>query len=222
MITQSKFIHKMDGISHAIFWRPIKYFSGTIHERSDGLDSYEVCSFLKGNKIFFDLRWYKGHPEGTTSLYISSNVVEIEEIIEIVNLAISGFKLPKSAIGWQRGIDDDISLRERIEEDRLKESEARIIALKIAAISPNRTATTDTIKDLTPSYFNLTVADLQQSKTRSREPLWRQIVGNVISHKHSKFSPFRNGYAVMTRHGLYVTDKGIRYLSSIGFCVSFD
>ena len=56
--------------------------------------------------------------------------------------------------------------------DRLREPEARILALRIAASRPNREADTSFIKDRVPDYIALTELDLQPSNTRGGEAVW--------------------------------------------------
>src|SRR5216683_1835963 len=80
---------------------------------------------------------------------------------------------------------------QRRDEDRLRESEARILALKIAAQCPNHTATTEYIKQQVPKYIPLSKNDLLPSHTRKREALWQQIVGNVVSHQKTLAGPFK-------------------------------
>jgi hypothetical protein len=101
--------------------------------------------------------------------------------------------------------------------DRLREPEARILALRIAAKQPNREALTSFIKDRVPDYVTLNALDLAPSKTRSREAVWRQIVGNVVSHEPVSTSIFTKGYAVLIPDGIRVTDKGVAYLASLDF-----
>lgn len=103
------------------------------------------------------------------------------------------------------------------ERDRLREPEARILALRIAASRPNREAETEFIKDCVPDYITLTELDLKPSDTRGGEPVWRQIVGNVVSHQSQSTSIFTKGYAVRLPDGIRVTDAGISYLAKLGF-----
>lgn len=93
----------------------------------------------------------------------------------------------------------------RAPRTRLRESEARILALRIAATFPNNEATTAQIKEQIPSYVSFTSIDLEPSETRSNENKWQQVVGNVISHKDSSTSIFTKGYAMRTADGLIVT-----------------
>jgi hypothetical protein len=101
--------------------------------------------------------------------------------------------------------------------DRLREPEARILALRIAATYPNREALTSEIKDAVPKYITFTAEDLKPSSTRTTECMWQQIVGNVVSHKPRSTSIFTKGYAVRIEDGIKVTDSGMAYLKSLGF-----
>jgi hypothetical protein len=65
---------------------------------------------------------------------------------------------------------------------KLREPEARLLALAIAASMPAHRASTAQIKDRVAQRRELTPDDLKPSGTRSREEHWQQIVGNVVSH----------------------------------------
>ncbi len=103
----------------------------------------------------------------------------------------------------------------RAPRTRLRESEARILALRIAATLPDNEATTTQIKELMPSYVALTPIDLEPSDTRPNEQKWQQVVGNVISHIGSSTSIFTKGYAERTDDGLRVTQAGLSFLDSL-------
>jgi hypothetical protein len=100
---------------------------------------------------------------------------------------------------------------------KLREPEARLLALQIAATFPNHTASTSDIKRLAPEFREFSEADLKQSPTRPNETMWQQILGNAIaSHKNSGPSIYKKGLAERTEDGLRVTPKGILYLKSHG------
>jgi hypothetical protein len=103
------------------------------------------------------------------------------------------------------------------EVGKLREPEARILALQIAATFPNHQATTEQIKKAVPKYREFSEADLKPSKTRRHENMWQQIVGNATgSHDKSSTSIFVRGLATRTRDGIRVTDKGIEFLKAKG------
>jgi hypothetical protein len=100
---------------------------------------------------------------------------------------------------------------------KLRESEARLLVLQIAATFPGHSASTTEIKRAVPSYRELTAADLLPSSTRANEHMWEQIIGNATgSHGPSSVSIFNKGYATKTTNGIKVTEKGIAHLKNKG------
>jgi hypothetical protein len=99
---------------------------------------------------------------------------------------------------------------------KLREREARLLALRIAAKFPRHTATTTQIKERIPDYRAFSPADLAPSPTRNGEVMWQQIIGNVVSHQKSRASLFNQGLAERTQDGIRVTEKGIELLKSKG------
>lgn len=100
---------------------------------------------------------------------------------------------------------------------RLREPEARDLALRIAAACDHHEASTTWIKDRIVDYVALTPVDLQPSSTRPQEQKWQQIVGNVVSHHQTATSIFSRGYADRTDDGIRVTELGLAYLKKKGF-----
>ena len=102
---------------------------------------------------------------------------------------------------------------------KLREPEARILALRIAATFPNRQASIARIKKEVPNFRELSDADLKPSPSRSNERMWQQIVGNVVSHKGAGTSIFNSGWAVRieSRKSIRVTEKGLAHLKKLGF-----
>ncbi len=209
-----------DVTPQAIFWRDIHCFALHPDNEEDELDLYMVASFMIGNAISFDLRHYDGHPQATSTVYLPSATVIPDEIEEALDQVIEGLRVPRTGIAWRRGEQYEYGHLPRQKEDRLRESEARILALKIAAECYGNAASTEYIKKRVPELIPLTPTDLQQSASRPRERLWHQIVGNVISHKPGNRSLFTQGYAERTADGLRVTKYGMSYLRSIGFLTS--
>ena len=103
------------------------------------------------------------------------------------------------------------------ERTRLREPEARILALRIASTQPNGEVLTETIKDEVPKYIELTPEDLKPSSSRSREQKWQQIVGNVVSHQEASTSIFNKGYAVRIEDGIKITAAGLERLKALGY-----
>lgn len=206
-----------DVVPQAIFWRPITYFASLYREDADDLDAYAVATFRLGNQMRFDLRHYQRHPKYTVTLYLPTFIATAEEIYACIDYAIEGLAVPHTAVAWHRRMDFEFGKLERRGDDRLREAEARVLALKIAATLPGRAGSTEQIKELVPRFTELSPADLRPSVTRKNEQRWQQIVGNVISHRESKNGPFVKGYARRTADGLEVTRVGMDYLKSIGF-----
>lgn len=103
-----------------------------------------------------------------------------------------------------------------VAKGRLREPEARLLALAIAASMPGHQASTTQIKDQLPQWRELTADDLKRSATRAREEHWQQIMGNVISHSPSSTSIFKRGLAERTDDGIKVTEKGLALLKEKG------
>jgi hypothetical protein len=208
-----------DVIPQAIFWRPLVYFTTAIREDEDGLDFYRGASFSVDNRLSFDLRHYRGHPAHTVTLYFAFTLKKEEEIIAAVDTVVQIMAVPELAVAWKRSWDFEFGSLHRREGDRLREAEARTLALKIAARQPQRRASTELIKHHVPNYYPLSEIDLEYSPSRRRERKWQQIVGNVVSHQKSLRGVFAMGYAKRTDDGIQVTKSGIDYLNSIGFSV---
>jgi hypothetical protein len=210
-----------DVIPQAIIWRPLRYFTLTIRDGEDGLDKFKAASFAIGNDIRFDLRVYRGHPELTVTLYLPEESGEEKRITEIIDIVIREMLIPMAAIAWRRGRLFEIGAPlERPKGDRLHESEARVLVLKIAAQQPRRAASTAFLKKEIPKYIQLSEQDRAPSKSRAREQVWQQIVGNVVSHRKVRAGPFAMGFAMKTPDGIAVTHRGMAYLNSIGFSPS--
>jgi hypothetical protein len=210
-----------DVIPQAIIWRSLKYFTVTIRDGEDGLDKFKAASFAIGNDIRFDLRVYRGHPELTVTLYLPEDVSDQKRVTEIIDTVIREMVIPMTAIAWRRGQTFEIGAPlERPKGDRLHEGEARVLVLKIAAQQPKRAASTQFLKKEVPKYIELSPLDRAPSKSRVREQVWQQIVGNVISHNKVRTGPFAMGFAVKTADGIAVTPRGMAYLNSIGFSPS--
>ena len=209
-----------DVIPQAILWRTIYCFALQPDRCEDELDQFDSASFTIGNQISFDLRHYDGHPESTVTIYLPLKTPPEGDITAAVDVVLSGLEVPDSGVAWKRGEPFEFGRLPRRHEDRLRESEARLLALKIAAECKNFEASTTYIKERIPEIVPLTAKDLEQSQSRPREKLWQQIVGNVISHSGSSRSIFARGYANRTKNGIKVTTRGVNYLKSVGFLFS--
>jgi hypothetical protein len=219
MIRISSFGLEGDVLPQAVFWRSLLYFATSYREDEDGLDNFRVVTFTIDNDLSFDLRTYREHPHQTVTVYLPFKMQILDEILSAIDLVIAETAVPKLAVAWQRGWEFEFGSLKRRDADCLREPEARILALKIAARSPGHSATTEYIKQQVPRYYPLSDIDLRPSPSRKNEARWQQIIGNVISHQKTISGVFAQGYAVRTADGLQVTRNGLDYLNNIGFSV---
>ncbi len=210
----------IDVVPHAIIWRSLRYCTLVVREGQDDLDKYKGASFAIANDIRFDLRVYQGHihPEVTVTLYLPEDVRDEKLVLEIVSIVIKKMAIPVSAIAWRRGQKFQFGKLERSPQDRLREHEARVLVLKIAASQPERSATIGKLREEIPKYLELSRADKKRSPSRKNEALWQIVVRNTISsHKTGTRTIFAQGWAKKIPGGLKVTRRGMNYLNSIGF-----
>jgi len=210
----------IDVVPQAIIWRSLRYCTLVVREGQDDLDKYNGASFVIGNDIRFDLRIYQGHihPEVTVTLYLPEDVRDEKRVSKIVSLVIEEMEIPASAIAWRRGQKFQFGKLERSPQDRLREQEARVLVLKIAASQPHRSATISKLRQEIPNYFDLSPADRSPSPSRNNEALWQIVIRNAISsHRTGPRTIFAQGWAKKIPGGLKVTRLGMNYLNSIGF-----
>jgi hypothetical protein len=212
-------IEELDVVPQAIFGRPIQYFTLDYNRSHDDLDVFEYAAFSMDNECHFCLRHYSGHPKKTVTLYLEYGFEREPELRSVIRGIVHGFHMPATAIHWQRG--DHIRLGSIMPlKGRLHESEARILALKIALTRPDGHASTSYIKEQTTHFIPLTEEDLKPSPTRQGEEKWQQVVGNVISHQKQGTSIFSRHLATRARDGIQITDRGREYLADMGFCAA--
>ena len=215
-----KYEPDVEVVPQAIIWRSLRYCTFVVREGQDDLDKYEGASFAIGNDIRFDLRVYQGHihAEVTVTIYLPEDIRDEKRVSEIVSTVIKEMAIPASAIAWRRGQKFQFGKLERSPQDRLREQEARVLILKIAASQPERSATISKLREEIPRYFDLTPADKTRSPSRRNEALWQIVVRNTMSsHQTGTRTIFAQGWATKIRGGLKVTRRGMDYLNSIGF-----
>jgi hypothetical protein len=99
---------------------------------------------------------------------------------------------------------------------RTYEKEMRIIVLRIAADSPSGAITTTEAKDRAHHYFSPTLGDLEPNPNRGGEPMYYQIIGNVIgSHEGSLTSIYHAGHADRTQDGFRITQEGRNFIANL-------
>jgi hypothetical protein len=220
MIRISKYSIEREVAPQAIFWRPIMYFSVHVQSDEDNLDAYKYITYVFDNDVF-DLRVYGGHPQSTVTLYLPEDIEDQTMIVSLVSKVMEAMELPPTSLAWKRGDAFEYGELHRVDRDRLREPEARLLALKIASLCPKHTASTEHIKSLIPEFYSLSKLDMEKSPSRYGENKWQQIVGNVRSHESSSRSLFSRGLAETTKDGLRVTKRGLDYLNDIGFSPDF-
>lgn len=200
----------------AIFSRSIEYFSATIEEAVDELDSYRGAYFSSGNELYFELRKYASHPDYSTTLYLSL-ALEDTRIVSSIKAVVDIFDLPWTAVVWYWS-EDVSSIRPLLEDhSRLREREARELVLKVAAKSRTKTATMEEIRSGIAALYPLSQADRVRSTTRPAEQLWQQILRNVVSHRGGTNSIFVRGLAEKVGNGIRITKNGLLHLKKSGF-----
>jgi hypothetical protein len=220
LVKQIEFLDNEDSLPQAIFWRSVYYFSTEVTSSEDDLDEFQVAAFSIGNWSNFDVRRYRNDPHNIASLYIPQSIRQ-EHLFAVIEQILKVFLVPISAIAWKRGQEFEFGRVDRAGNDQLREAEARILCLKIASQCEGHEASMSYIKSQIHKFTNFSKRDLRLSPTRENEPMWQQIIRNVISHESTKTGIFHRGLARKTKKGIKVTDDGLRYLERIGFSREF-
>lgn len=191
-----------------------------IRDGQDDLDEYRGASFIIGNDTRFFLRVYRGHihSDVTVTLYLPDEVTDEKTILTTIAVIVQEMAIPDSAIVWKRGQKFQFGYLERSPSDRLRESEARLLILKIAATQPERSASIIKLREEIPRYFDLSSKDKELSLSRKNESNWHIVIRNTMSsHTSGRKTIFGQGWAEKIPGGLKVTPNGLAYLKSIGF-----
>jgi hypothetical protein len=213
MIEISKRAVDHEAVPQAIFWRPLKYFSLEHRHESDDLDNFSFICYTIGNECNLEVRSYRGHNRHTTTLFLARDRDDQAAVDRAVDLVIQHLKIPRTAVAWRRGMPFEFGVLERNPSDRLVEGEATQLVLKIASQCKDWSAKTSFLKNSIHEYYETTEEDRKVSPSRAPELLWRQIVGNVISHK----TLFKRELAEPIPRGLRLLPKALVYLKSVGF-----
>lgn len=215
MIRQVNHSIEKEVAPHAIFWRPISYFAVDVHLDDDNLDQYKYISYAIDNNPF-ELRVYKGQPQSTTTLYLPEDIEDEEKILALVGRVMAATTVPQTSLAWKRGEAYRYGELDRVSDDQLREPEAGILALKIAAGCNDHTASIDHIESQVPNRYSLSEIDKQPSPSSGHRSRWQGIVGSLPFGDPS-YNMFDRGYARMTDGRMQVTEDGIGYLNDIGF-----
>lgn len=98
---------------------------------------------------------------------------------------------------------------------RLSEKAASIAVLRVLAEIDKGQAPTSYLIKHVKKYLTLSEGDWAPSGPRNGEPLWKQLVRNIVSHRDANF--VSGGYLERIPHGLKITDKGWALLKEKGF-----
>jgi hypothetical protein len=99
-------------------------------------------------------------------------------------------------------------------DPRTFEKEMRLIVLRIAADSLSGEISTTEAKERAHKYFTPTPGDLEPNHLRNGEPMYYQIIGNVIgSHHGTSTSVYQNGYAEKIDDGIRITQEGREFIA---------
>lgn len=103
---------------------------------------------------------------------------------------------------------------------RAYEAQVGIGVLRFLTTCPDGEAPTRITKLKIHEYVNLSAADMELSQTRTGESLYKQIVGNVVSHRNDMpGNIIYEGYAeyLGRRRGVRVTKAGREHLKNKGY-----
>jgi len=98
---------------------------------------------------------------------------------------------------------------------RVTEKDASIAVLRVLAETDKGQAPTSYLIRNARKYLILSEGDLAPSGPRNGEPMWKQLIRNIISHREANF--VSEGYFERIQNGLKITAKGHRLLKDSGF-----
>lgn len=99
-----------------------------------------------------------------------------------------------------------------------EESDVALAVMRIAASQASGLATLYRAKREIPNLIALSKANLAQSATRPREPMWHQLIRNIKSHDKNDGNYIQLGYLEhVPRVGYKITKKGQAYLKASGY-----
>jgi hypothetical protein len=103
---------KGDMLPQAVVNLPVSYFAerfgGHLEKGHDELDYFEGTGFVLDGILPFAMKHYRGHPGGTSTIYLPFSIQRVEMISDIVGRIASAMGFPTGAIIWQRADDPDL------------------------------------------------------------------------------------------------------------------
>ena len=101
-----------DLVPQAIISKPISYFHDTLGieltSDHDDLDDYEGALLSFNEEWAFALKHYKGHPAGTTTVYLPREFESVETISRMIQRIVEELKLPSETLSWQRSDNPEL------------------------------------------------------------------------------------------------------------------
>jgi hypothetical protein len=105
-------VSKLDLIPQAILSMPLSYFQKQfmveIVQGQDDLDVFEGAAMLVDDRLPFALKHYPGYPDDTTTIYLSHELTDIQEITRVIGMIVRELGLPKKAVSWQRSDNPEL------------------------------------------------------------------------------------------------------------------
>ena len=100
--------------------------------------------------------------------------------------------------------------------NRAGEDRMSIAVLRMAATRPDGEITLQELKDGMDNEVGLIADDLAESETRPGEPLFHQIIRNIVSHKDVPGNVIADGLLEHTGKGHFrISDAGRRHLARL-------
>ncbi len=77
-------------------------FQSFVTHGHDDLDEYDGADFILDKKYLIAVRHYRGHPKGTTTIYVDRRQNDIEKITIMVHQILRELDIPQKALQWER------------------------------------------------------------------------------------------------------------------------
>jgi hypothetical protein len=101
-----------DFLPQAVINKPASYFSSSLGfnlvTSHDEFDEFEGGAFILDDRLPFTILHYKGHPVGTTTVYLPPSISDVGEISEIVHNIMRYCHLERNDLLWQRSDNPDL------------------------------------------------------------------------------------------------------------------
>lgn len=102
----------------------------------------------------------------------------------------------------------------KIYRQRIQQGDIVVLALELAAARKNGHIPTVDLRRFMEDKFKPTEGDAVPIAGRD-DPLFHQIVRNLVSNRSSKTSMFSKGYANYLNDGIEITPEGLAFLETV-------